>query len=190
MMIGITGGIGSGKTHMCEILEVLGIPIYNADLQAKRLMQEHSQIRNKLVDCFGESVYQGGFINRKWLSERIFQDPAARQQVNAIVHPQVKNDFIEWSTSINSQVFGMESAILIESGLHTYMDKIIAVEAPLAIRIQRIIQRDRCSKEQALERIQAQLSDAERKKFAHYVVNNDGIEALLPQIENILSTLQ
>ena len=186
----ITGGIGSGKSYVSALLEQRGIPIYNADNEAKRLMQSDEVIQRDLIALLGSEVYQDGVLNKPFLAKYLFSDASHAQKVNAIVHPRVKADFYRWKEAQTGvDVVGMECAILFESGFDDTVDRIVMVYAPLEIRLERAMKRDKASKEQILARISAQMDDEEKKRRSHYVIHNDGTESVDLQLEKLLSSL-
>lgn len=189
MKIGLTGGIGSGKSFVSELFQTLGVPIYNADFNAKLLMETLPEVKSMIQHNFGKEAYILNKLNRKFLAQQVFNNESARNLMNAIVHPMVREDFLKWGNSIDNQHYGIESAILIESGFHTLVDKIILVEAPIEIKIDRIQLRDHISRDETISRIASQYSDDQKRHYAHFIINNNGDQALIPQIENILSTL-
>lgn len=188
MIIGITGGIGAGKTLVADILRQLNVPVYDADQMAKQLMNESEALKMKITAAFGSQSYSDHKIDRNYLAQRVFKNEYDLKLLNSIVHPAVLDDFKNWCKNNENQVSGIESAILIESGFHRFVDKVLHVQAPMSIRIQRIMQRDGVGPKTASERIQAQLSDEERNQHADFVLENDG-RAVLPQIESILASL-
>lgn len=188
MIIGITGGIGAGKTLVAEIFRQLNVPVYDADGMAKRLMNESEDLKTKITSAFGSQSYKSNQIDRNYLAQRVFKNESDLKLLNSIVHPVVLDDFQNWCKIIDNQILGIESAILIESGFHRFVDKVLHVQAPMHLRIQRIIQRDRVDASTATQRIQAQLSDKERNQYADFLLENDG-RAVLPQIETILASL-
>jgi len=141
--VAITGGIGSGKSVVCKIFEKLSIPVFNADFEAKKLMNSSTEIRNKLIDLFGSDIYQSnGDIHRKKMADLIFNNNFALQKVNEIVHPEVRKRFGEWAKEQNSPYVIQEAAIIFESGQFHSFDKIITVTAPSELKIERVMKRD------------------------------------------------
>lgn len=189
MKIGITGGMGSGKSFISSIFEALDIPIYNADIRAKFLMQSDLRLRKDIINMFGPDAYRLQELNRPYLAAKVFSNAQALQGLNSLVHPRVKEDFTHWSETIKNQNFGIESAILFESQFETLADKIILVTAPFEVRLQRIIQRDHITEAEIRNRMQTQWTDEQKISKAHHIIMNDGKCALLPQIEQIISTL-
>lgn len=186
-LIGLTGGIGSGKSTIARVLEAMGYPVFYSDVVGKELLVSDAEIRRELVELVGERVYEGGKLNRSYLAERIFSDDALRLKVNAIVHPRVRvafDDFVEQQTS--ELVFN-EAAILFETGAYTKFDKTVLVTAPLELRIARVMTRDNCSREEVLERINKQWTDAKKIVLADWVIVNDDKESVLMQLEAMVS---
>jgi dephospho-CoA kinase len=184
--VGITGGIGSGKSTVCRIFETLGVPVYYADDRAKKIMTANKQVKKAIMDVFGKQAYfSNGRINRKFISEIIFQQPEKRSLLNAIVHPAVLEDGRKWNESQNAAVTLKEAALLIQSGSHKEMDYVILVECPLELRIPRVMKRNKLSKQEVLNRIQSQMSDEEMRKFADFRIHNDGQVSLIHQVMKI-----
>ena len=188
--VGITGGVGSGKSVVSELLRLNGIPVYNSDSEAKRLMHTSANIRRLLTDLFGEEAYVGKSLNRNYIANLVFGNVERLGRLNAIVHPAVRSDFNEWAVNQHSDIIVVESAILFESGLSSHLDKVIAVTAPLETRIARVVKRDSLSKEQILQRILSQTSEEERLRLSDFVVINDENQLLIPQISAILNDLR
>lgn len=188
--IGITGGIGSGKSVVASLLELSGIPVYIADTESKRLTASSPVIREKLIALFGESLYTAEGLDKKQLASLIFGNPERLKQVNAIIHPEVNRHFLAWADKQTTPICGIESAILFESGFNRVVDITLMVYAPLEVRIQRALERDAVAREEIVRRINSQLPDEEKKEKSDYVIFNDGKQALLPQIAAILMDLQ
>lgn len=187
LKVGITGGIGSGKSTVCSLFAVLGIPVYYADIRAKEIMVSDHEVIQALTALLGPEVYlQDGSINRKWMAEAIFHDAALLQKVNAIVHPAVFQDTIDWFQSHMHHPYCLyEAAIMFESGSYKMMDKMITVFAPLEDRIARTMARDGISREAVLERIDKQLPEEEKISRADYVIYNDHTRLLTEQVLTI-----
>ena len=188
--VGVTGGVGSGKSVVSELFRVNGIPGDNSDNEAKRLMQTSANMQRLLTDLFGEEAYVGKSLNRNYIANLVFSNVELLEKLNAIVHPAVRSDFNEWAVNQHSDIVVVESAILFESGLSSHLDKVIAVTAPLETRIARIGRRDSLSKEQILQRISSQMSEEERLRLSDFVVINDENQLLIPQINAILNDLR
>ena len=187
--VGITGGIGSGKSYIARIIEKMGYPIYYADIEAKKLMNKHPLIQKSLIDLFGSDIYFKGELNKDKLAGHIFQDENARLLVNQLVHPLVREAFTIWSSKQNSSLVFNEAAILYETGTYKQYHEIILVTAPLHERISRVIKRDKVSKEQVQDRIDAQWSDDRKLGLGPFEIINDGKQPLLIQIEEVIQQL-
>jgi len=182
IQVGITGGIGSGKTTVCLLFAALGIPIYDADAAAKRLMTDDKTLRTQIIALFGDNAYAENTLNRPWIAEQVFGNKSLLEQLNALVHPAVARDTKAWAALQNAPYVLKEAALLIESGSYKELDKLIVVSAPEALRIERVMLRNQLSREEVVSRIQNQLPEAEKIKKADYVIINDGEHPLLPQV--------
>lgn len=187
--IGLTGGIGSGKSVIARLLEVIGFPVYDSDFHAKQLMQTNSSLRESLVNEFGALVYTDGRLNRQYLSSFVFNEPDRLSMLNQLVHPVVKMDFLAWAESQSSSLVFLESAILFESGFFMLMDNTIMVTAPLALRIDRVMQRDGATKETILRRMENQWAEEKKIALADYMIVNDDQHSLLEQTHQIITEL-
>lgn len=187
--IGITGGIGSGKSVVATLLALSGVPVYIADEESKRLTATSPVIRRKLTALLGEAIYTPDGLDKRRLAACIFQDPHCLQQVNAIIHPEVNRHFQAWAAGLQSPYCAIESAILFESGFDRVVDIRLMVHAPLEIRIGRALARDNISREEVLRRIGNQMSDQIKKERCEYVIYNDDVTALIPQVGAFLASL-
>lgn len=184
--IGITGGIGSGKSVVCRLLRLMGVPVYISDLETRRVMAVDPEIRRRLIALLGEDVYAGGVLNKPLLAAYLFSDPSHAAQVNAIVHPQVKADFRHWvSQHSNAPWVAIESAILVEAGFLDVVDHIVMVTAPLEVRIARAMERDHSPREQIEQRVRSQMADEEKVRYAQSVLLNDGSVSLIEQVKRL-----
>ena len=188
--IGLSGGIGSGKSYVAEILEKMGFPVYYSDARAKALTDTHPHIKSELINRFGSTIYEDGVLNRKALASLIFDSEGDRMFVNNLIHPIVRTDFDVWCAKQHSPLVFNEAAILFETGAYRQFDATVLVIAPLETRIERIMQRDRCTYEQAEARIQSQWSDEQKTPLANAIISNNGHEAVLIQVENLIENLQ
>ncbi|HEX5111919.1 MAG TPA: dephospho-CoA kinase [Saprospiraceae bacterium] len=187
-IIGLTGGIGSGKSTVAAIFSTIGIPVYESDARAKALMNEDPDLKTKIKALLGSDAYKNGEINRAWIAERVFADKNLLEQLNAIVHPAVKKDAIAFAHEKANEAAPYiikESAILLEENLTEELDAIILVVAPLGTRIERVMKRDGASREQIEERIRNQWTDDIKIPLADYVIFNDGERSLLEQVMDI-----
>ena len=183
--VGITGGIGSGKSTVCDMLSGYGVAVYVADDRAKELMTESEQLRSALVAAFGEATYDGGKLNRAYLAESVFSNTEALARLNAIVHPAVMADFDHWAEEQEGEYVVLESAILFEAGLDDRVDTTVAVMAPKDIRMQRAMQRDGATREQIERRMDNQLSDDRRCTLSKYAIVNILLEDLQDDVEQL-----
>jgi dephospho-CoA kinase len=188
--IGITGGIGSGKSVISRILKIMHYPVYDSDYWAKFLMNNDKTIYKALTDKFGPETYSSEGINRPFLAQLIFNNKENLTFVNSIVHPAVCNHFLQWAEEQQSSIVFIESAILFSSGLNKIIDKTIYVDAPQEIRLQRAILRDNATTEAISARIKNQINgDEYARTHSDYIINNDNTSLLIPQIISILQNL-
>lgn len=170
--IGITGGIGSGKSYVSALLQKeFDIPVYDCDSEAKRLTASDEEIRQQLVELVGPEVFADGELNKKYLADYLFSDPEHASKVNAIIHPAVLKDFKLWAEKQQKPLVALESAILFESGFNAFVDKVIFVDAPEEVRLQRAIERDSAKAEQIKARMKMQQPEIQRNQ-ADYIINN------------------
>lgn len=188
--IGLTGGIGSGKTYVSEVFKALGIPIYNSDINARILMNTDVDLIQQVKHLLGVNAYGiDQLINRKYISKVVFKDKSKLSALNAIVHPLVLSHFKTWAECQKSPFVIFEAAILYEAGYERHLDAVITVYAPIELRIKRVVLRDNISEELVKERINNQISDEIKVKKADYVIKNEGHALLLPQIMDIYNKL-
>lgn len=184
--VGITGGIGSGKSWVARIFNIYGIPVYNADKEAKRLMFRNKALKTKIRQLLGpESFHRNGRINRSFIASRIFNDKKLLKQMNAIVHPAVREDFEKWASAQNAEYVLEESAIIFEESLDKFFDAVILVVADKEIRINRVMRRDKVSRKQVEERMRNQLNDEIKKKRADFIILNDGSTGVIRQVDKV-----
>lgn len=189
--IAITGGIGSGKTFVSNLLKERGIPIYNSDDEAKRLMVSDEGIRRDLMALLGEDVYQGDVLNKPLLASYLFADAGNAARINAIVHPRVRADFSRWlSEHQDVEVAGLECAILYEAGFEDTVDKVVMVYAPESLRIERAMKRDNATESQIRARIAAQMDDEEKSRRSDYVIYTDGRFSVEEQLSDLIKHLK
>jgi len=182
--IGITGGIGSGKSTVCEIFKLLGVPVFHADAEAKILQNTDVIIKKLLINLFGKDIYfHDGKLNRKKLAGLIFNDPVALANVNSIIHPRVRLSFQKWSDQHQDASYVLyEAAVLLESGYSSDFDHVILVLADEEVRIERVIRRDHISEELIRQRINNQMPDAQKIKMVDFIIENNNRKLLFPQI--------
>jgi dephospho-CoA kinase len=189
-IIGLTGGIGSGKTTLVNYMESLGIPVFIADEEAKKAMQS-PHVLEEVKTSFGNSIFENGQLNRQQLASIVFSNPDKLKELNSIIHPEVKRLFAIWLNQHKTVPFVVyEAAILFESGSYQNCDYIITVTAPLEDRITRVMQRDNCSRAQVLQRINAQWTDEERAAKSNFVIDNITAQSAKNEIDKILKILK
>lgn len=184
--IGITGGIGSGKSVVSNLLRVMGFPVYDTDSEARYLMNTSPELKAQIVGVFGDDVYAGGVLDRPLLASRVFGHPEQVARLNAIVHPAVRQDFDRWSRACRGRICFVESAILYESHLDRLVDEVWLVTAPEALRIERVQQRSRLTPDEVRRRIASQMSDEERSHRATHLICNDGRVSLIATVLSLL----
>lgn len=184
-IIGLTGGIGSGKTTIAKMFEKLGVPVYYADDEAKKLMNTSDRIKEKLIDLFGENAYKNDVLNREFIASIIFNDKTKLNEINSIVHPEVENHFKNWTKNQTSKYVIQENAIIFENSSQNRFDHIITVTAPDDVKIQRVIKRDHTSSEKVLERMHNQLDDEFKIKNSFFVINNILLEDSKKEVKRI-----
>ncbi len=185
LQVGVTGGIGSGKSWVCKIFSTLGAPVYDADSQAKKLMESDGLLMDQIKSHFGELSYsKEGALNRKYLSKKVFDDPVKLAQLNQLVHPQIALDYNEWVQRNKHHSYVVkEAALFLETGSYKTLNKIIVVIAPEVLRIMRVLERDRFrDREGILKIMRNQWSDEDKVKQADFVIRNDETELVLPQV--------
>ncbi|MGV3630098.1 MAG: dephospho-CoA kinase [Bacteroidota bacterium] len=180
--IGITGGIGSGKSLVCKVLENLGYPVFYADESAKQNMLENLDLINAIVKTFGEKSYTDKQLNRNYLASQVFSKPELRDKLNALVHPTVFQSYETWKNQQSSPLVFNESALLYETGSYTRFDEIWLVTADAETRISRVMQRDLASREDVLARMKNQLPEEEKIKFGPKIIENNDDSQVLPQV--------
>ena len=190
LKVGITGGIGSGKTLVCKVFETLEIPVFNADNEAKKIMNSNSLLQEVLLNEFGEETFNdNGNINNKYFSKIVFENKEKLEKLNSIVHPFVIGTFDEWAKKQESKIVILESAIIFENGLNTLFDKIITIISPIEIRIERILKRGNSNKDDILKIISNQLSDEEKIKLSDFVIYNNEESSIISQVTEIINKL-
>ncbi len=184
--VGITGGIGSGKSTLCRLFQARGVAVYDTDAAAKRLMVEQPALREAIIRQFGAESYLEDTLNRSYLAQRVFSDPEQRVQLNSLVHPAVIADFEQWAAAQTGEYVILESAILFEAGLDKHVDRTVAVLAPERLRIERTMQRDKTSEEQVRSRMAAQADDDTLRARADISVVNifeEELESIVQELD-------
>jgi dephospho-CoA kinase len=185
LTVGLTGGIGSGKTTIANFFKLLGIPVYNSDIRAKQIIAQNLNVRKEIIKQFGPESYLNNHYNTHYISTIVFNNSEKLELLNNIIHPAVNEDFNIWKNKQKSKYVLKEAAILFESGSYLSCDKIITIKAPLEDKIKRVINRDHLSKDEIIKRTKSQMSDDEKAKQSDYSLNNDNCELLIPQILKI-----
>ncbi|HUV01128.1 MAG TPA: dephospho-CoA kinase [Bacteroidales bacterium] len=185
LKLGVTGGIGSGKTSVCRVFSVLGIPVFTADIEAKDIMDNDREIIQNLNSIAGKDLYPEGRLDREELAKLIFNDQDLLHKVNSLVHPLIFGNFLQWVEKQNAPYVIMEAAILFESGGSEYVDKVVTVVAPVEERIERIVRGNKLTREQVLARIRNQMDDDLKIKQSDFVINNSENDMIIPAILDI-----
>ncbi len=189
-IVGLTGGIGSGKSTVLKMFEARGVAVYIADIEAKRLMNEHPQLKEEIITLLGEQAYKDGELNRAWIAKKVFNDAQKLTQLNNLVHPKVKENFLSFVEKSSDDIVLYEAAILFESGTDSLCDFVITVVADEEERIQRVMRRDGVTKEQVLKRIRKQLSDKEKIQKSDFVIYNNDLALTEKRVEEILTIIK
>lgn len=188
--LGVTGGMGSGKTLVCSIISAMGYPIFNADLEARRIVDSDPGLVSSIKNLFGDDIYINNKLNRSKVSEIVFTNHDKLEKLNSIIHPAVAAHFNEWVLQYKSRALVVkEAAILFESGAYLGIDKIISVVAPTEVRVNRVMARDGFSRDSILSRMNNQFPQEELIKRSDYIIENDGVKLILPQIVRIINDL-
>jgi dephospho-CoA kinase len=183
--LGITGGIGSGKTSVCRVFEVLGIPVFSADREAREIMENDNDIIAGINSITGKDLYKNGSLDRTELASIIFNDTTILMKVNLLVHPAVFDHFTKWTLIKSAPYVIMEAAILFESGASAFVDKIATVVAPVEQRVKRVILRNKLSQEQVMERMRNQMDDDDRIRQSDFIISNSENDMIIPSILKI-----
>lgn len=189
LKVGITGGIGSGKTTVCRVAEALGYPVYYADTEAKRITETNSDVVSAISALFGGDIYTSGKLNRQRLASIVFGNKELLGRLNSIVHPPVAKDFTVWVGTLHSPIAFMEAAVLFESGLHQLLDKTIVVTAPYGTRVARVVARDGLTPDGVKARMANQAAQDKLVRLADFAINNDGTQPVVPQLLGIIEKL-
>ena len=182
LKIGLTGGIGSGKSTVAKIFETLGIPVYYADTEAKRLMNSSETLKKVIRQNFGEATYENDQLNRKYLGGIVFNNPEKLELLNALIHPVTINDAEQWMQQQSAPYSIKEAALLFESGAAENLDLIVGVYAPQALRIKRVMKRDGLTADEIMKRINRQVNEEMKMKLCDFVITNNEQELLIPQV--------
>lgn len=187
--LGVTGGIGSGKSVVSRLLSVWNIPVYDTDSRSKDILDADEGVKSKLTSLLGDEIYADGALNRALMASKIFNDEELLKKANGIIHPAVIEDFERWCSVQNSLIVGCESAILLQGDLRNKLDCVLTVSCPEDIRIDRACSRDNADREAVKSRVRNQMSDEEREQLADFIVLNDGNSSLIMQVKAIVVSL-
>jgi dephospho-CoA kinase len=190
VQLAVTGNMGCGKTTICEMLISQGIPVYFSDNRAKRLMSQDQSLIQQIQKRFGNESYQSGFLNRKWLAERVFMDSKALNDLNNLVHPVVHQDYLKWVNQQSQDVIAYESAIILEHGNEGKFDVVILVSCPEKLRLERIQQRNGLTQDEIQLRTRFQWPDEKKRKHADYVIENINLSETEQQVNTVLSLIR
>jgi dephospho-CoA kinase len=182
LKIGLTSGIGSGKTTVAKVFETLGIPVYYADDAAKELMNKDENLKQQIIHYFGEQAYENNLLNRKYLAQQVFNNPAKLELLNNLVHPATIQAANNWFAQKTSPYCIKEAALIFESASHKHLDYVIGVYAPTALRIQRVIQRDNITREEVQQRMDRQINETVKMRLCDFVITNDEQQLVIPQV--------
>jgi dephospho-CoA kinase len=188
--VALTGGMGSGKSTVVRLFRLLGVPVFEADREASQLQDDDEDLRAAIAARFGTALYASGRLDRHALAAIVFNDASALADLNAMVHPAVRAAFRAWAGGRTDRPYViMESAVLVRSGGHRHFDRVVVVEAPREVRIERVLLRDGCSRDQVLARMAHQATDKELRSAAHHLIDNSGSQALIPQVMELHAIL-
>ena len=188
--IGLTGGIGAGKTFIAEIFQKLGYTIFSSDYYAKKCMQESDELKTQICKVFGNEIYEKGRLQKKKLANIVFLDSKKLKELNNLVHPFVHIAFDEWLIKQDSEYVIKEAAILFEGGANKGLDAVICVSSPMELRIKRVMERDKCSRERVMKRMAMQMPQETKEKLSDFVIVNTENEKILPQILSICKKIE
>jgi len=189
MIVGLAGGIGSGKTTVSEVFRELGIPVYDSDQEAKQLMISSQKVKKSIIALLGKKAYHGKKLDRTYISNKVFMNEALLKKLNTIVHPAVKKDFLTWMKKQGSPYVIQETALIFENMSQDFYDKVILVTAPRDIRVSRVMKRDGSLKQDVLARIANQLDDSKKISLSDYVIENIELSKTLAEVKKVHTAL-
>lgn len=189
IVVGLTGGIGSGKTTVANFFVELGVPVYNSDKEAKKLMTSSKQVKKAVIELLGKQAYKNKKLNKKYISEQIFNDQSLLIKINGIVHPAVEKDFLAWANKQKAPYVIQETALIFENKKQDFYDFIILVTAPIKLRLERVKVRDGASEKEVLNRLKNQLDDDDKIPFSDYVLENIKLSKTKLKVEEIHNAL-
>ncbi len=189
IVVGLTGGIGSGKTTVANFFVELGVPVYNSDKEAKKLMTSSKRVKKAIIELLGKQAYKNKKLNKKYISEQIFNDDTLLIKMNGIVHPAVQKDFLAWARKQKAPYVIQETALIFENTKQDFYDFIILVTAPIELRLERVMVRDGASKKEVMDRLKNQLDDEDKIPFSDYVLENTKLPKTKLKVEEIHNDL-
>ena len=187
--VGITGGIGSGKSYVCEIIQSMGYPVFNSDLEAKNIINSDQEAITFITNLFGDGAYKKGKSDSSFIAEKVFDNSELREKLNQFIHPKVRERFHEWATSTDSKIVFSEAAIFFETGAYKNYDYMVLIIAPHQLKVDRVIKRNNLTQKEVESRMDTQWPDEKKIPLANFVINNDEVEPLLPQIVKMLESI-
>lgn len=185
MIVGLTGGIGSGKSTVAKMFEELGVPVYDSDKEAKKLMMASAEVKSKIQDLLGKNAYIDGSLNRSYIAGRVFKNPELLEKLNGIVHPAVRIHFLEWAKKQKVPYVIQETALIFENGAQDKYDRTILVTAPAKTRIQRVVDRDNVGEQAVVDRMKNQLNDEKKQNLAHYLIENLNLDRTKQRVNEL-----
>lgn len=185
MIVGLTGGIGSGKSTVAKMFMELGVPVYDSDAEAKKLMATSPGVKSKIIELLGNEAYKDDILNRPYIANKVFKDPNLLERLNGIVHPAVREHFIEWAKRKETPYVIQETALIFENDAQDKYDYTILVTAPVETRIQRVVERDKVATQAVIDRMKNQLDDEHKKELAHYSIENLDLDKTKKKVKEL-----
>ena len=185
MLVGLTGGIGSGKSTVAQMFRELGVPVYDSDFEAKKMMAISKKLRKAIKELLGDEAYQGESLNRKFIAEKVFKAPELLKKLNSIVHPAVKEHFLQWVSEQSTPYVVQETALIFENGSQNQYDYVVLVTAPLDVRLKRVMDRDKVAEQAVLDRMKNQLDDNQKIDLSHFCIENLDMETTKEKVKQL-----
>lgn len=185
MVVGLTGGIGSGKSTVAKMFMELGVPVYDSDAEAKMLMATSPEIKSKIIELLGNEAYSNDVLNRPYIADKVFKDPNLLERLNGIVHPAVREHFVAWAKGKKAPYVIQETALIFENGAQDQYDHTILVTAPVETRIQRVVERDKVATQSVVDRMKNQLDDEQKQQLAHYAIENLDLDKTKKKVKEL-----
>lgn len=185
MLVGLTGGIGSGKSTVAEMFRDLDVPVYDSDLEAKQLMVTSMEMRQSILDLFGDEAYKGESLNRKYIANQVFKNTELLKKLNGIVHPAVRKHFLEWMEQQSAPYVIQETALIFENGVQDQYDATILVTAPLNVRLERVMKRDNTTEQAVMDRMKNQMDDNQKIDLAQFCIENMDLDTTREKVNQL-----